>query len=252
MVNREFIVKKPYFWNSLALYQKIKYYGENMNQHYSKYVDKLEAKEIVKHVCPDLKTTTVIKILDDPYDINVDDLLDNRIIKSSHGSGWNIVISNETKANVPLIHNTLKDWNKVYSFKEKQYAFIKPRFFIEDVIDDKYYGKNGNAIVYMIRCIYGKPITVSPFLKNTHQISNYDINWNLIYKNELPHIEKPVHFDKMLKYAELLSSPFEFVRIDFHVDKNDDIYFSEFTFTPRAGMAVFSHEIEKKLGILWI
>ena len=56
----------------------------------------------------------------------------------------------------------------------------------------------------------------------------------------------------MIEYAEKLSQNFEFVRMDFHIDKNDDIYFSEFTFTPNAGTRVFTDEWEISLGKDWI
>lgn len=254
MVYPEFALKKPSSWNKLAMYEKIKYYGEHLNEHYAKYVDKLQAKQIIKEVCGDeIKTAKVIKILEHPKDLTKDELTDRTIIKSAHGSGWNIVISNKNNiTHMSPIYNSLTAWNKIYSLREVQYSFLKPTFFIEEVIDDKYYGKDGNAVVYMIRCIHGKAITISTNLKHIHKMCNYDMNWKIFYRNEIPQIAKPVHFDKMIKYAELLSAPFEFVRVDFHIDKNDDIYFSEFTFTPKAGLPCYSHDIEKKMGELWI
>lgn len=248
MVYPEFKLTKPSHWNRLAMYEKIGYYGKYLNEHYSKYVDKIQAKQIVKEVCGDeIKTANILKILNHPRDLTKHDLVDHTMIKSAHGSGWNIVISDaHAIKNINRIYNKLNDWNKIYSITEKQYTFLKPTFFIEESIDDKYYGKNGNAVVYMVRCVHGKAITISTNLKHLHKMCNYDINWNIFYRNEIPHIAKPVHFDKMIKYAELLSAPFEFVRVDFYVDKNDDIYFSEFTFTPKAGMICYSQEVEKK------
>jgi len=41
----------------------------------------------------------------------------------------------------------------------------------------------------------------------------------------LPAFEKPKNLDKMIEYAEKLSKNFEFVRMDFYIDKNDDIYY---------------------------
>ena len=254
MVYDEFKVIKPPHWNSFAMYEKIRCYGTQLTEHYSKYVDKIQAKQIVKEVCGgEIKTAAIRKILNSPHDMTKDDLINDTIIKSAHGSGWNIVISNaNTIKDMNGIYQQLNQWNRIYSATEKQYSFLKPTFFIEESIDDKYYGKNGNAVVYMVRCIHGKVVSISPFLKHTDKICNYDINWNIFYKNEIPHITKPVHLDNMIKYAEILSAPFEFVRIDFYVDKNDDIYFSEFTFTPRAGIKCYSEEIEKKMGDLWV
>jgi len=51
MVYPEFIVPKPSNWMQLAMNQKIRYYGQYMNKHYAKYVDKLQAKKFVKEVC---------------------------------------------------------------------------------------------------------------------------------------------------------------------------------------------------------
>lgn len=255
MVNPEFVVIKPSNWKNLMLFEKIQYYGLCLNENYSKYVDKINAKEIVKEICGEnVKVTKILKLLKQPHAICFNDLVEDCIIKSSHGSSWNIPIKkrNITYTNMVEIRKKLNSWNKVYSKSEKQYIFIKPRFFIEETIDDKYYGKTGNALVYMVRCIYGKAITISPYLKNEDKISNYDVSWNLIYKNELPHIEKPKNIDKMIEYAELLSKPFEFVRIDFYIDKNDDLYFSEYTFTPKGGNITFTKELEKKLGEYWV
>jgi hypothetical protein len=255
MVNPEFIIIKPSNWKTLMFFEKIKYYGVCLNQHYSKYVDKINAKGIVQEICGEnVKVAKILKILKHPHDICLNELADECIIKSSHGSSWNIPIKkrNINYTNMLEIRKKLNSWNRVYSTNEKQYMFIKPRFFIEETIDDKYYGKTGNALVYMVRCIHGKAITISPYLKNEKKISNYDINWNLICKNELPHIEKPKNIEKMINCAELLSKPFEFVRIDFYIDKNDDLYFSEYTFTPNAGEMVFTKELEKILANSWI
>ena len=64
-------------------------------------------------------------------------------------------------------------------------------------------------------------------------------------------INKPNELDKMINLSRILSKPFEFVRIDFYISKNSDIYFCEFTFTPNSGFQVYSDDIEFKLGTLW-
>ena len=55
----------------------------------------------------------------------------------------------------------------------------------------------------------------------------------------------------MIELSKLLSMPFEFVRIDFYISADSDIYFSEFTFTPSAGYQLYSDQIEEKFGALW-
>jgi len=245
-----FKIVKPLNWNYLLFYNKIKYYGENLTELFSFFVDKLIVKNIITYICGSkIKTSNVIKILKDIDDINKDDFNSNYILKSSHSSAWNIVLHNNL--DMDEIKLKLKNWNKIYSLeKEKQYSYLKPRFFIEEVIDDKYLGKNGNAYVYMIRCIYGKPLCVN--IKLNDKQNYYTINWEPFYENELGYFDKPKNLSLMLEIASILSRPFEFVRLDFHIDKNDDIYFSEYTFTPNAGNQVFSKELEYSLGKDWI
>ena len=120
----------------------------------------------------------------------------------------------------------------------------------------------------MIRCIHGKPISIGikfeinqnfgGFIKTNFVNLLYDTNWNYIpQKNIDPkfkhiRINKPVNLDIMLKNAEILSNRFEFVRIDYYIDKNNDIYFSEFTFSPSAGEITFDPETEMQMGLPWI
>jgi hypothetical protein len=55
----------------------------------------------------------------------------------------------------------------------------------------------------------------------------------------------------MLKMSKKLAENFKFVRIDFFYDSEDKIYFSEFTFTPKAGKPVFPLHLEIDYGSKW-
>jgi hypothetical protein len=245
-----FKFNKPPDWNSLPLYKKIAYYKTILNENYAPYVDKLVAKKIVKDLCGDkIKVANVIRVLNGPNDLKHSDLNSNYIIKSSHGSGWNINITESTNLtnSIRLLHS----WNKSYSLihNEAQYKYIKPRFFIEEKVNDKSLGKNGVADVYTFRCIQGNPISIN--IKHLGLFNKYDIEFNDIDKPQF-YIEKPVELDRMIELSKILSKPFEFVRVDFYLDKNSDIYFSEFTFTPNAGYPFYSMEVEERLSSLWI
>lgn len=243
-----FTFTKPDSWHSLPLYKKISYYSTVLNQYYSPYVDKLMAKQIVKDICGDeIKVAKVIRILNGPNDLFQYDLNPEHIIKATHGSGWNINITSSTNLNNSK--RLLNSWNKPYTIhNEKQYNYIKPQFFIEEKVDDKLHGKNGNADVYTFRCINGEPFSIN--IKRLGLFNKYDIHFNLLDKPQF-YLDKPIELDKMIELSKRLSKPFEFVRIDFYLDKNSDIYFSEFTFTPNAGYQFYSTEVEEKLGSLW-
>ena len=257
---------KPKNWNSLPLYEKVKYYSNTLDQKYSIYVDKLEAKKIVTEMTNgEIKVPKVIKELKNINDIKESDINPNHLLKASHGSKWNLDF--KTTTNLNDIKKFLIDHNKVFLYfeYEKQYLYLKPRFFIEEKINDFLTGISGKAAVFMIRCIHGKPISIrvkfeinkNIFGKTTFVSLLYDTNWNYIpQKNLAPQfrhlrMNKPINLDIMLKNSEILANRFEFVRLDYYIDKNNDIYFSEFTFTPSAGKIILDPETEMELGKYW-
>jgi hypothetical protein len=244
----EFKISKPAGWSRFPLYKKIKYYSRCMTEHYSKYVDKLQAKEIVQEMFPKIKVAKVVKVLRDPNDIYPCDLKPHYYLKATHGSGWNICLRDKTSRDIIDIRNTLWTWNKTYSLEEKQYKYITPRFFIEVAINDKYNGFTKKANVFMVRCIYGKPVSIGVLMDSKNYL--YDASWNKLDTLDdtlLPPEELP----DMLETASILSRPFEFVRVDMYLGK-DGIYFSEFTFTPAGGTRVFSLPTEMEMGKSWM
>lgn len=246
-----YVLKKPENWRDLPMFKKISYYGKHLTKEYAEYVDKLEAKLTVKELCgSDIQVAKVVRVLKSYNDITKEDLNPNYIIKSSHGSGWNIDINQSVT--LDMIVPKLKSWNIQYnSHMEKQYSFIKPRFFIEEKIVDSILGHTGSALVYMIRCINSNPISIGVKYKKTQ--NSYDIHWNLtqIPKIDFP-IPKPKCLQKLLEISKILSSQFEFVRLDFYIGSNDIIYFSEYTFTPAGGFQVFDIETEIEQGLMWV
>lgn len=250
------IMIKPKYWDSLALYQKVRYYRNYLTPHHSLFVDKIEAKNIVKEILGnDIEVAKIIRILDGPNDILESDINTDRniLIKACHGSGWNIYINKgDNRKNINKYKSLLYSWNKIYNNgdgEEVQYKYIKPRFFIEEAVKDKILEKD--VINYKFRCIHGKAI---PFITVTvgNKKNFYDFEWNLINKPEiLFNIPKPNCIEKLIYCAETLAKPFEFVRMDFYINNEDKIYFSEYTFTPSNGVRVLSHDLELILGKNW-
>lgn len=243
-------IPKPKNWSSLALFQKVRYYRTQLTPGHAPFVDKLEAKKIVKELLGDeIEVASVIRILEGPEDVHPTDMNRNWIIKATHGCGWNIFV--DETSNVNQCIRLLKSWNKVFNNGiEVQYKYITPRFFIEEKIKDRWL--DNGVINYKIRCIYGKAI---PFITVTVEDKKnfYDFDWNLHQSPEIPFpIPKPEKFSKLIQIAETLSSPFEFVRMDFYINHEDKIYFSEYTFTPSNGVQVLPYEIEYKLGQSWV
>lgn len=260
---------KPLNWNNLALYEKIQFTKNKFGKNYSSYVDKIEAKNIVKNLCGDkIKIPVVKKIFQNYKDITQDDLHHTFIIKGAHSCGANIVLFPEPEPyDIPRLHRVLEEkFNKKYTLGgESQYDYLEPKFFTELKIHDKQFGMNGNAITYMIRCIHGIPYTLTILDKKNGYQEYYLYNIDKTIKEiDMKNSDiKPIGFNydlmrpdknelkKMYDLASILSTQFEFVRIDFYISKNSDIYFSEFTFTPNAGGRVYDLELEIMLGKLW-
>lgn len=258
---------KPSNWNKLPLYTKIKYYSTILNQDYSIYVDKIEAKKIVTELTNgQIKVAKIIKELKDINDISQEDIDHKYLLKASHGCKWNLDFYKTSNLND--IKDFLITYNKIYLNHEKQYQYIRPRFFIEEKIYDSILGLTGHAIVYMFRCIYGNPVSIGVKIQVGNKKINgkcdveevnflYDTNWNIIDQKSMDpkyktiKIPKPIKLDSMIDNAKILSNRFEFVRIDYYIDKNHDIYFSEFTFSPNGGNQTFDTEIEYEMSKTW-
>jgi hypothetical protein len=247
-----FQLTKPSDWQTLPLYQKIQYYAKQLDESYGPYVDKIEAKRIVKEICGDeIEVTPIVRILKGPADLQKTDLTTDCLIKAAHGSGWNIDIV-KTPMRLEHARKILESWNKIYSpGVENQYGKLQPRFFIEKKVNDYEHGVTGLANTFSIRCIRGKAISFH--IKRKDKFTAWLLpSWQIVVQQIPTSIKIPKESAKMIELAEKLAKPFEFVRIDFYLDKKRNIFFSEFTFTPNAGQQFYPMPIEFHLGSRWV
>lgn len=104
---------------------------------------------------------------------------------------------------------------------------------------------NGKAIIYMFRVIHQELTLVN--IKYDFKRNIYRPNYELLVEEF--QFEPPILLlDKMAQLGKTLAKPFEFVRIDFMLNK---IYFSEYTFTPNAGIQTLPDYLEIEQGKLW-
>ena len=240
-------IVKPIIWNKLSFCEKIFIYKMLLDERHALYTDKIEAKRIAER--HGVKVAKLIRVLNNPDDITTDDLNDGWILKSSHACQQNIWLHDGL--DLDEIKQSLHLWNKPFTaMNEPHYKYIEPRFFIEERIRDKYLGTAG-SLVYMIRCIYGSPIPILRVRYNGKS-NTYDFDWKLLEPAglEFP-IEKPVQMDRMIQLASTMARQFEFVRIDFYVDDKDEIYFSEYTFTPNGGYPIGSNHLDVLATKYW-
>jgi glutaredoxin-related protein len=246
-------------WNSLKLSEKIRIYGQNLNSDYAKYVDKLLVKEhILTNHSDIVKVANIRKTLENFSDITTDDIKPPCLIKTAHASGCNVLIENESDLNLSSIIEQLKHFNRKYHEikpnvlkNEKQYLTLEPKFFIEECVNDKYFGNNCQCITYMFHCFHGTPRLIRVSDKYNHQYNTYDTAWNPLLPQEIPTLQKPTNLPQMLHISKTLSSEFDYVRIDLYLDVDDNIYFSEYTFTPNGGHAFLPPDLDYKFGSYW-
>lgn len=116
--------------------------------------------------------------------------------------------------------------------------------------------KNKSLNDYKFYCVNGEPLFVQVMTDrepNTHtmRVALMDMNWHphpeycsTLHKQP-DEVIKPKSFVKMIEMAKNLSSPFEFVRVDFY-EVSEKPVFGEMTFTP--GFDTVNFDFERIIG----
>ena len=216
----------------------------------SNCADKIKAKEYVKNVIGKDISIPILKIYSNINDIIESDLPSECVLKCNHGSGYNIVL-NDKKLDFNLILSKLKRWiNKDYSDQagELHYHWIDRKIYCEKYVHESIYE-------YRIYCFNEKPIFMDAVYKrnNIKVYNTYDLNFQPIsitnYDSNYDLIPRPKLLNDMLKYSNILCKGFKFVRIDFF-NIEDNLYFTELTFTPLAGRYPLKEKYDKEFGSL--
>jgi len=176
-------------------------------------------------------------------------------LKATHGCGYNIICDDKENLDIEKVRKQLRKWLKNDFSKENaeiHYSKIKPRIICEKFIESE---SGGFLYDYKIFCFNGKAELVLICTDRENGLKRYivDMDWK-----PLKHLEKnfpvkefpkrPECFDRIVYYAEKLSKPFPFVRMDFYEYEGKPIL-GEMTFTPVAGMITYFDENElEKLG----
>ena len=131
--------------NWLAIYDSNKLKG--------KCADKILLHEYSKQKLGKDICNKIIKIYNSSNEINFDELSDKFVLKTNHGSGYNIIVDNKTNLNQDKAKKQLDKWMKIDYGEfnnEFYYSYIKRKIFIEEFL--------GNSLKnYKFMCYYGKP-----------------------------------------------------------------------------------------------
>ncbi|QUT01925.1 ATP-grasp fold amidoligase family protein [Proteus terrae] len=224
-------------WLKLNLYKN--------NSLVTKCADKYADREYVKDCGCEEILNEIHQVWDQPDEINFSELPNKFVLKCNHGAGYNIICRNKDKISPAEMKQTLTTWlNEDYWRLAVEFAYkdIPKKIICEKFIETK---NNELPYDYKLFCFNGKPLFVMICTERESQHPKfYFVNkeWELLpygidYKNsEVSSIlEKPQNYQKLFEYAEKLSKPFPFVRVDLYLNSGV-IHFGELTFIPSAGM----------------
>lgn len=209
--------------------------------------DKYSAREYVSEKVGSIYLNNLLGVYESAEALQSDlnTLPDRFVVKATHGSGWNVLVTNKNKLSTA-------DWAQMNSWLGKDYYYlgrewcyhdIFPRLICETYIEpiDPDFG----VIDYKFFCFHGKPayIQVDVGRFTNHKRNIYDINWDnlpveYLYPNCARQIPRPDRLDEMLEVAAMLSENLTFARIDLYDESR--VLFGEITFYPENGFGKFS------------
>lgn len=246
-------LEAPATYNEKLNWQKLYY----KNDLFGVCADKYLVRQYVKDQgCGDILNTLLWSGFD-PEEIPFDSLPDRFVIKTTHGSGFNIICKDKSKLDRAATVKQLKKWLKVKYIKcygEHWYSEHKPRVIVESYLEDS----NGRRLFdYKFFCFDGEPyyVYVDTWKDGKHHMNMYNADFTLRKEVSLGYptdfssdIKKPENYDDLLNTARKLSRGFPHVRIDLY-DLSGRIVFGEMTFSKGAGLdRILPYEFDAEMG----
>lgn len=225
---------------------------------YSRCADKLEMKSYVEEKIGPGYTIPTLHVYKTIEEINIDELTDRFVMKTTHDSGGVFVCDDKAKLNTKKMMKKL-NWSLkrkyYYLWREWPYKNITPRIICEEKIGEA----NSLPDDYKVLCFNGSAAYVEQHTcRNTPQYNSYiydrngclvDFN-NTCYSNHgADQIIKCSKFNEIIRLSELIAKDFVHIRVDFYVYK-DRIYVGELTFYDGAGMMPWKNNGDVILGEL--
>ena len=208
----------------------------------TRLADKYLVRDWVAEKIGDKYLIPLLGVYDSFEEIDFDKLPNQFVIKCNHGCAYNIIVKDKSKLDLTDVKAKLDKWmSENFAFKnayELHYRDIPKKIIIEKYMDDG----TGDLRDYKFTCFNGKPefIWIDSDRHTEHKRNLYDLNWNQLNckvntkYDTFPSPEKPKCLNEMIQLAKILSSGFNYVRVDFYII-NDKIYFGEMTFTSSSG-----------------
>lgn len=252
--------KIPDLKNPVKFSEKQQWYKLNdKDELKTKCADKYTVRKYIEDCGYQELLNDLLAVYEKPSQIDLDALPDKFVIKASHGSGFNLIVTDKNKVNWFMWKRIMNSWlhqDIYWSGREWVYKTLKPKLIVEKYLEDE----SGGLQDFKFFCFNGEPrfMQLEVGRYTDHNTRNfYDMDWNLMpFGKEIPHnpnikVEKPMAFEEMKVIARKLSAPFQFVRVDLY-QVGGKVYFGELTFFPAGGAPDFvPSEYDEIVGKMW-
>lgn len=250
-------LKDPQSFNQKICWKKL----HDRNPLLRVLADKYRARE---YIASTLGKATAERVLvpllfatDDPGQIPFDSLPDSFVVKSSHGSGFNLLVHDKRTLDRDDVVALCRSWQQAsYGVRAHEWAYhgASRKILVESML------KNADGSIpadYKFSMFHGKCgfIQVDFDRFEGHTRSLYDPQWNRIdaewRKPRGGDMPRPECFSRMMELAERLAGALDFVRVDFY-EVNARLYVGELTHYPERGRGrITPRELDFELGRLW-
>lgn len=247
-------LENPIEFNEKIQWLKVYYHPKILTQ----LVDKYAVRAYVKEKIGEQYLNDIYGVYKNPEDVPFDEFPNKFVIKATHTSSHNLIVTNKESLNKTKAIKSFKKWlgkNQYYRIgQEWAYKDVPPRLIAEKFLKDN---EERSLIDYKFYCFSG----VAKFLEvhldraDNHKRGFYDFNFKplpyryvSLEKSISRDVEKPSNLKEMIKLSEILAANFPFVRVDFYSIKGKSV-FGEMTFYPSDGRKDFvPKEYNKIIG----
>ena len=217
--------------------------------------DKLAVRDYVEQTIGEKYLPKLYATYVNTDDFNIEILPNSFVLTYNAGSGQNMVISDKNKYDPLKLKQTIKEWllyNHSELFCEMQYRYIKPCVIAREMLDIK------TDVEYKLWCFAGRVefIVINNYQggHNNIRVKTKSRDWQDLGFRQTgcgcvdevnANIPKPTFLSELIEISEKLSSPFDFVRVDFYETKDGKLMFGELTFSPTAGSLIYTPDNDK-------
>lgn len=254
--DRELNLENPVYLNEKLMWLKFNRYTGNSLV--TKCIDKYAVRSYIQECGLENILNENYGVWERVEDIDWDKLPNQFVLKGTHGCGLTIVCRDKSALDLEKTKKELKRWLKTDTWKE--YAETNYRDVPKRIICEKLLEGEGEILPvdYKFYCYQGKPLYIGNFIERnldegTLVRGYFNLDWtpSHVFKfadqMDLDKFRRPDNLDSMIAYAETLSKPFPFVRVDLY-EVQGKVVFGELTFTPTGCMGSY-YAKEAYLGL---